>query len=101
MSALITFDDVMKECNNEPNFVISPGCKTEIKGFFTILRVKKDSLPEGWYKYDIRHSETGAFITLEPNVWANHAGTLVTQTNVDFGKKGYRNLNGRGGYSFL
>lgn len=101
MTAIITFEDVMEECKNKPNFAISPGCKTEIKGFFTSLRVNRDTLPEGWYAYDIRHTDTGAFGTLEPHVWADHMGTLVTQTKVDFGEKGCRHLNGRGGYTFL
>jgi len=99
--AMITFEEVMKDCNNQENFALSPGCKTEIKGFFTILRVDRNTLPEGYYAYDIRHGSDGGFCTLEDLVFVDYAGTFITKTPINIPKGGCRNLNGRGGWSFI
>ena len=101
MGFTISFDEVIKECNNKPNFIISPGCKTEIKCFFSDLRVDKDTIPVGWYKYDIRHGYSGGFCTVEPYVLVNHAGTILTQTEIRMNSNGYRSLCGRGGYTLV
>lgn len=96
----ITFEEVLKECNNKENFIINPDCSTENKGFFTILRVDRNTLPEGYYAYDIRYGSGGGFCTIEPNVAVDHAGTFITKTPIEMTKGTYRPLSGRGGYSF-
>ncbi len=80
--------------------ILSPGCKTEISGYFTNLRVDRGSVPEGWYAYDIRHGDSGALCTIEEHVLVNHAGTFLTKKPVKLNEDGYRSLNGRGGYTF-
>ena len=56
----------------------------EIKGLYTIGRIERDSLPAGFYKYDIRESDNGdnAFCTVEPFVMVNHTGTIITREEI-------------------
>lgn len=56
-----------------------------IEGLFTSLRVDKSTLPPGWNKYSIRHSDEGDewFYTLETFVWANHFGDFITNEDID------------------
>lgn len=44
----------------------------------------KDTIPEGYNKYSIRHSDEGDewFCTLEKFVWANHMGDFITDKEV-------------------
>lgn len=96
-----TFNDVLKECKNEPNFAISPGCSTESKGFFTCLRVDRDTVPDGWFVYEIMHGDGGGLCVVKEHVFVNHAGTFITQTKITMNKDGEHNLQSRGGYTFL
>ena len=95
----ITFEEVIKDCGNKENFIIAPGCSTENKGFFTILRVDRNTLPKGYYAYDIRHGTRGGLCTVEPNVAIDHAGTFITKNPIKLNKENYYSLCGRGGYS--
>ena len=69
-----------------------------IEGLFTILRVDKDTIPKGWNKYSIRHSDEGDewFCTLEKFVWANHCGDFITKDEVVINESIYINED----YSF-
>ena len=98
---LISFDKVMEDCDHQENFVVSPGCKTENVGFFTCLRVDRNTLPPSWYMYNIRHGDGGGLCTIEHNVAVNHAGTFLTRKPIKMNKDGYHSLCGRGGYSFM
>lgn len=55
-----------------------------IEGLFTSLRVDKSTIPEGYNKYSIRHSDEGDqwFCTLEKFVWANHCGDFITKEDI-------------------
>lgn len=55
-----------------------------VEGMFTSLRVDKSTIPEGYNKYSIRHSEDGDewFYTLEEFVWANHFGDFITNKEI-------------------
>ena len=51
------------------------------EGLFTIFRVDKSSIPEGWIMYEVRHSE---YDWTEPveialGVLVNHMGTLLVK----------------------
>lgn len=46
---------------------------------FTNGRVTEQELPDGLYRYDLREGENVAFATIERNVAANHAGTILTK----------------------
>ena len=97
---MITFNEVMKECDYKENFIVSPGCKTENAGFFTCLRVDRQTIPTNWYAYDIRHGDAGGFCMVEEIVYVNHAGTFLTNKPIDMNKNGFHGLSGRGGYTF-
>lgn len=93
----IPFNEAIESADE---FVLSPGTKREIKGFFTDCRVDRDTVPDGWYAYDFRHNDNGNLCALEPFVIVNHGGTFLTQQQVTMNEKGYRSLKGRGGYTF-
>ena len=56
-----------------------------VEGLFTSLRVDKDTIPSGWNKYSVRHSDEGdeLFCTLEKFVWANHFGDFITKESIE------------------
>ena len=56
---------------------------------FTNGRVTEQELPEGLYRYDLREGENLAFATIERNIAANHAGTILTKAPLDFGGQEY------------
>lgn len=93
----ISFDEAIKTANP---MTISPGCRTENKGFFTNDRVDRTTIPAGWYAYDIRTSDSGNFCALEPLVQVNHGGTILTQTPVKMNERGFRSLARGAGYTF-
>lgn len=81
--------------------VLSPGCKTEIRGVFTNLRVDRKTIPEGINAYDIRHNDSGAPVTIEPKVRVDHLGTFFTTKEVKMTHdKGDKPWRGMGSYSF-
>lgn len=86
-------------------FTLHPGCKTECRGLFFNGRCPKNAkLPDGWYKYDFRGSDSdpGRLTFLEKGVGVNHAGTFFTKTPVQFPKDhpDWISLKGKGGYTF-
>jgi hypothetical protein len=66
-------------------------------GLFTNARIDRDTVPEGWYAYDLRGSDydPGEPVTVEPSVVVNHAGTILTHEPISFPKEGFKRLNGR------
>ena len=91
------FDEIIAEADE---FVISPYCKTEVRGYMSIGRVDRAIVPEGWYAYDVREGDSGYPCTVEEKVVVNHYGTFLCQKPVKIGAKGYRSLSGRGGYTY-
>lgn len=70
--------------------VFEPMIICGMEGLFTSLRIDKDTIPSGWNKYSIRHSDEGDewFYTLEKFVWANHFGDFITKDNIEMDIKG-------------
>lgn len=91
------FREILEDCDG---FIVSPGCKTEVRGYMTMERVDRNLLPEGWNAYDVRHGDSGNPCTIEDRVVVNHYGTFLTQGKIDLGPKGYKSLKGRGGYTY-
>ena len=83
---------------NEPLDVIE---MRGVLGLFTNGRVPENALPEGAYKYDIRHGDDGNFCTIENRVIVNHAGTILLKEPLDFDGKDYIDIQGDDGPSFL
>ena len=72
-----------------------------VEGLFTSLRVDKDTIPSGWNKYSVRHSDDGDewFCTLEKFVWANHFGDFITKDKIEMDSdSGYIYIDGDYGY---
>ena len=54
-----------------------------LQALFTNSRIDRNSLPEGIYAYDIRHSDDGdEFATIQKKVIVNHAGTIITKEEI-------------------
>ncbi|MDD3778441.1 MAG: hypothetical protein PHU76_01785 [Synergistaceae bacterium] len=55
---------------------------------FTNSRIDSDTVPDGWYCYDLRGSDydPGRPVTVEPRVVVNHAGSVLTHEPVKFRK---------------
>ena len=64
---------------------------------FTDSRIERDTVPKGWYCYDLRGSDydPGEPVTVEPSVAVNHAGTILTNEPISIPSVGYRRLKGR------
>ena len=83
--ALTTYAEAM---DGAQEFTVFDPEGREYAGFWSDIRVDRDTLPEGWNAYDIRESdydddddEEGDWLaTIEDNyVVVNHAGTFLTQ----------------------
>jgi len=57
---------------------------------FTESHIDRDTVPEGWYAYDLRGSNTNSSepVTVEPLVVINHAGTILTHEPVTVPQSG-------------
>ena len=55
----------------------------------TDSRISRFTVPEGWFCYDLRGSDydPGKPITVESSVVVNHAGTILTPTNLRLDEK--------------
>lgn len=57
---------------------------------FTNERLTDADIPQGLYCYHLRHSDDGcSFATIEPKVKVNHAGSVIIDAPIDFGKQEY------------
>ena len=68
---------------------------------FSNGRIAQEDLPDGLYKYDLRHGDSGDFVSVEPRVAVNHAGTIITKEPIDFGKAGYISFDDDSSPNFL
>ncbi len=72
-----------------------------IPALFSNDRITQEDLPEGLYKYDLRHGDSGDFVAVEPRVIVNHAGTIITKEPIDFGDAGYISFDDDSSPNFL
>ena len=58
---------------------------------FTSARIQTNSVPDGWYCYDLRGSddEPGEPVTIEPYVVINHAGSVLTHEKINIPGEGF------------
>lgn len=91
-----SFDWVRR--NDMQEFRLSPGSKTEIRGFFTNYRVDRDTLPEGWHMYEIMGTDSGCIGNgiIRYSVLANFVGTILTRQIVKMTKHDFRYRNADG-----
>jgi hypothetical protein len=61
---------------------------------FTSARIQTNSVPDGWYCYDLRGSddEPGEPVTIEPYVVINHAGSVLTHEKINIPGEGFLRL---------
>ena len=71
------------------------------KALFSDTRLKKNEIPEGLYRYELRDRGDGEFCTVEKEVVVNHAGTLLMKEPLDLGESGYIELDEETGLNFL
>ena len=62
---------------------------------FTPLRIKSDAVPEGLYKYELRHDDecTGEIVQIAHGVFVNHWGTILSDHQLRLGPSGYRDID--------
>ena len=67
---------------------------------FTSARIQTDSVPDGWYCYDLRGSDDdpGEPVTIEPYVVINHAGTVLTHEKINIPGEGFLRLGNSLGF---
>ena len=71
----------------------------EFKGrkvLFTPARARylEEPVPEGLFKYEIRHSDEGFEpCVLAKHILVNHYGTIFSRVPIDLGERGYIDLN--------
>lgn len=65
----------------------------DTKGVFTNLRIDRNSLPEGFYKYSMRSGEEEFICEISNEVMVNHAGDFITKTPMDLGPDGRKSLS--------
>ena len=71
-------------------------------GLFANERLTEDDVPKGLHLYHLRYDDDNCEMqTLERKVTVNHAGSLVTAEEIDFGNKEYIELTDESGLSFL
>ena len=63
-----------------------------VEGAFTPLRIQRESLPEGFYKYSFRSGENELIEGIGNEVLADHAGDFVTKKPIPLDKDGSRSL---------
>ncbi len=63
-------------------------------GLFTNARIDRDTVPDGWYCYDLRGSDDdpGEPVTIEPYVVINHAGSVLTHDKISIPGEGFLRL---------
>lgn len=63
-----------------------------VTGLFTNMRIERESLPEGFFKYSLREGDEEFFSTDESAVLVNHAGDFICKEQIDFGGADYKDL---------
>ncbi len=67
---------------------------------FTNGRIARDTVPKGWYCYDIRGSDDdpGALCYMEENVGVNHAGSVLMPEKLAMPKSGWLDVRDELGF---
>lgn len=69
----------------------NPEGEPSVRGSFTSMRIDRDTIPEGFYAYDIREADNDSemwFSELKDYVLVNHAGTILTENKVEGSENG-------------
>ena len=63
-----------------------------VEGVFTNLRIQRDTLPEGFYKYALRGGGEALCSQVGTDILVDHAGDFITRKPLDLGADGLRAL---------
>ena len=89
--AIQIFDQAMEK--REP-FTVFIGDKA-YEGYASDIRIDRETVPDGWYVYDMRHDDDGEIIQIKDGyVMVNHLATFFTQNKLPMNrpdKSLYRN----------
>ena len=83
--AIQSFDEARLNDCTEAVLIINRDKIDTYPGYFADIRIDRKTVPEGWYVYDIRHSDDDGMEVAEIKngyIWANHFGTFMTQTKL-------------------
>lgn len=96
--AIQNFDEAMKhDC---APFAVMFG-NLEYRGYFADIRINRESVPDGWHAYDMRHDDSGDPCEIKNGyIVVNHFGTFYTQDSLPL-PKGESLYNGAFSYSFM
>ena len=61
---------------------------------FTNMRIQRDTVPKGYYAYDVRHDDDcqGDAVQIARSILVNHWGTLITRDNIRLPRNGYLDI---------
>lgn len=96
---MISFEDVIAA--NRKLVVGLDSMEDVVTGYYTKLHINKDTVPKGWFIYDIRHNGQGTFMSIEPTVTFNFAGSFLSKTPLKFKGSGYYRLKNSSDYKFI
>lgn len=68
-----------------------PEREPSVRGSFTSMRIDRNTIPEGFYAYDLRDADSDSemwFSELKDYVLVNHAGTILTEDKVEGSENG-------------
>lgn len=77
------------------------------KGYFTELRVDKETVPEGMHCYELRHGDDDGFpVSVEESVRVNYFGAVILAEELELGEDktlqfGYEDFGYTGGQMYL
>ena len=79
-------------CNDQPYEEITVCGKPAL---FTSIRIKRDTVPDGLYTYDVRHDDECRGIPCEiaPFVMVNHWGTIIPAEPLELPDDGRRYID--------
>lgn len=62
---------------------------------FTDIRVSSKLIPNGLYKYEVRHDDEswGEMVQLAKGIMVNHFGTVLSDKPIKLDENGYRDIN--------
>jgi len=62
---------------------------------FTCLRVEPNSVPKGYYRYEVRHDDDcmGDPCQIAKGIMVNHWGTLISNKPIDLDGDGYLDID--------
>ena len=61
---------------------------------FTPIRIKPDSIPSGYYLYDVRHDDDwqGDAVQIALHIRVNHWGSLITRYKIELPPDGFLDI---------